>query len=206
MVKKDNMNPYFKKANAVIYNHENYTKEKLYKDSLYLCREFFIQNNLSVPEITQNINLYKPNSTAYYDKYKETIHINLEKCKKPELNFSQNYNFPGWRFDSTILGVLGKQCGYHLDNILNEPSVGKTWCSIIESSIFKKEESYLNDFSECVRLLITNPELLKRGRPQKWNYFVKYLNIRPVFELSWEYVLQNSANESKDSIKRWFLT
>ncbi len=200
------MNFYFQKSGPVIYNPDTHTKEKLYKESQMLCREFFIQNNLSIPEIVEKQNSYKPNSTAYYDKYKQIIHINLNKCKNPEIEFSQNYNFPGWRFDSTPLGVLGKQCGYHLDNIFEESSQKRNWTNIIESSIFKKDDSYLNDFTECVRLLITNPSLLMLGRPQKWTYFTKYLNLKPVFNSNWEEILKYSDSNSKDSIKRWLLT
>ena len=206
MVRKDIMNFYFQKVEPVIYNPETYTKEKLYKSSLLLCREFFIKNNLSVPEITEKQNQFKPNSTAHYDKYKQVIHINLNKCKKPEFEFSQNYNFPGWRFDSTILGVLGKQSGFHLENILNEPSQGRIWTSINESPIFKKNDYCLNDFSECTRIFITNPGLLRRGRPQKWLFFTKYLNLRPVFDLNWDIILQYSDSNSIESVKRWFLT
>lgn len=207
MVRKNNMNPYFKKANPIIYNQNTYnTKEKLFKESQLLCREFFICNNLSVPEIVEKQHYLKPNATGYYDNYRQIVHINLNKCKKPESEYSQNYTFPGWRYDSTPLGVLAKQCGYHLDNILENPSLDKTWCNIFESSIFKKDESYLNDFSECVRLFITNPGLLKRGRPQKWQYFTKYLKIKPVFDLNWDEILLYCDYESKESIRRWFLT
>lgn len=206
MVTKINMNPYFQTAKPIIYNHNSYTKEKLYKESLLLCREFFIYNNIDIPEITDKQHFLKLNATGYYDKYKQIIHINTSKCKNPELVFSQNYNFPGWRYDSTIVGVLGKQCGYHIDNIFDDVSQSKSWCSIYESSIFKKDESYSSDFSESARIFITNPGLLKRGRPQKFKFFTQVLNLRPLFDLPWDTVLQNCDSDSKESIKRWFLT
>ena len=78
--------------------------------------------------------------------------------------------------------------------------------NFIESSIFKKDESYLNDFTECVRLLITNPSLLMIGRPQKWTYFTKYLNLKPVLNLNWEELLYYSDSNSKESIRRWIYT
>lgn len=206
MVTKINMNPYFQTAKPIIYKNENYTKEKLYKESLLLCREFFIYNDIDIPTITEKQHFLKSNATGYYDKYKQIIHVNVNKCKNPENNFSQNFNFPGWRYDSTILGVLGKQCGYHIDNIFEEVSQNKNWCSIYESSIFKKDESYSNDFSESARLFITNPGLLKRGRPQKFKFFTQVLNLKPLFDLPWDMVLQNCDFDSKESIKRWFLT
>lgn len=196
------MNSYFR-ANPIIEDIFNWDRILSYKEGTNLARDFLVENSLSVPEYFDHVPHDKKEKFGYYDRYRQRIFVNLLKCKEPELDFSKNYNYTCWKFDITPVGVICKQTGYHIDQIHDFPSKKKEWTSIKESPVFIKENDPSEDFSDCVRLFICNPDLLKNGRPKRYEYFRDVLNLRKVVDLPWKIILKNCPDDAIQATIKW---
>lgn len=134
-----------------------------------------------------------------------------------ELDLSNRFDTPSGVFihapgsfeDHTALGVLCHEVGHHVDYALNPKAYSKSkvsgFADLIEceAEISDEEFNIHESFAEAIRLFITNPDLLKRGRPARWELLTGQLGLRPLHAKGWKAVLQKAPKYVHSAVEWW---
>lgn len=116
---------------------------------------------------------------------------------------------PGSFEDYSVIGVLCHEVGHHVDYTLNPKPYSRTKASGFSSLLDDEEEVSRNEFNvhesfaEAIRLFITNPDLLKRGRPERWEHLTVKLKLKPLHLEHWSVVLQKAPQYVHRAVRAW---
>jgi hypothetical protein len=115
---------------------------------------------------------------------------------------------PGSFEDYTPYGVFCHEVGHHVDYSLHSKGHSKR-CGLFLSLVEEEEEvsgfeyNVQESFAEAIRLFVTNPDLLRVGRPLRWDYLTKVLRLKPLHAAPWRRVLSLSAKRVRASVPAW---
>lgn len=116
---------------------------------------------------------------------------------------------PGSFEDHTALGVLCHEVGHHVDYTLNPRAYSRSKVSgfsdllDIEPEVSEEEFNVHESFAEAIRLFITNPGLLRRGRPARWELLTGQLGLRPLHNHGWRFVLRKAPKYVHSAVEWW---
>jgi len=114
---------------------------------------------------------------------------------------------PGSFEDFTPLGVFCHEVGHHVDYILHPKafSVKNRFRDVVdnEEDVSSVEHNVLESFAEAIRLFITNPDLLRRGRPDRYEYITKGMGLKPLHSRGWRTVLQRAGQRVHTAAHAW---
>ena len=116
---------------------------------------------------------------------------------------------PGSFEDHSALGVLCHEVGHHVDYTLNPKAYSRSkvsgFADLIdcEAEISDEEYNIHESFAEAIRLFITNPDLLMRGRPARWELLTRQLGLRPLHVKGWKVVLQKAPKYVHSAVEWW---
>jgi hypothetical protein len=159
-----------------------------YKDAKSIIKSFCVLNNIKLPicKINNDINylgeyLIKSNKS-------NSIYINLNKCKK-----STKLNTSALIKDKTISGVLIHEFAHYLHYVYFYNLLNKKFKNLKEPLIHYFEIDIEEDIAESIRLFITNPTLLKEGRPKRY----KILNdlFKPILYTHYSGLIHSKQNK-----------
>lgn len=107
--------------------------------------------------------------------------------------------------DFTPYGTFCHEVGHHVDYLLGKASRSKAFRRVVEDEpeVSDAEHNVLESFAEAIRLFVTNPDLLRLGRPLRWSYLRKRLQLKPPHACSWRQVTRRQHRCVKRSIERW---
>ena len=141
------------------------------------------------------------------------IAVNLENCHRlSKFRMFGSGPFiiqaPGSFEDYSPVGVFCHEVGHHVDRALSERGFSRTsepFISLVdeESEVSRFEYNIQESFAEAIRLFITNPDLLRVGRPQRWEFLTKTLRLKPLHATPWRRVLNRSAKVVRASVPAW---
>lgn len=116
---------------------------------------------------------------------------------------------PGSFEDNSALGVLCHEVGHHVDYKLNPRAYSRSkvsgFAELIdcEEEVSGEEFNIHESFAEAIRLFITNPDLLKKGRPNRWALLVDHLALRPLHNQGWQKVLVKAPKYVHRAVEAW---
>lgn len=115
------------------------------------------------------------------------------------------WSFPGWKADRTIAGVLAHETGHHVDSLFDHPRL-TGWTK--EPKVSGYEPDRRERFAEAFKLFVTNPDLLRVGRPARWALLTETLGLEPVHLDPWDEVLRRRGAHDKffSAAKNWLKT
>jgi hypothetical protein len=141
----------------------------------YLGARFLHQHPwISTPELVVHWpHPHRHKERGWYRR--DTITVNLPRCRPPTRTPGYAWSFPGYKADMTPVGVYTHELGHHVAAELGLPSL-TTWA---EPSVSGYEPNGSEAFAEAFRLFLTNPSLLREGRPRRWSTLTESLGLEP---------------------------
>ena len=147
-----------------------------------------------------------------YEKGRSKIAVAVEDCElRCRLNTPTGtlIHAPASFEDYTALGVLCHEVGHLVDYSLNPLTYSMRKLNGFQSlvdeevEISRAEHNVRESFAESIRLFITNPDLLLRGRPRRWDHLVYDLKLKPLHDTRWQTVLQKTPRYVHQAVERW---
>lgn len=180
----------------------NQEKSVNFQYGLSVIKQFLKVNGLQLPPIAFN---QKLDSRGVFMTTRAGFHgieINLNKCKQPVAVPGFSWSFTGYKADITPAGVLAHEIGHYIDWSVNW-SYGKTMNWKKSKAVSSYEPNDQESFAETMRLFILNPDLLKQGSPDRYQYLTKFLKFKPVISDTWEEVLIKAHPKFKSAAQNW---
>lgn len=177
------------------------TKEELLYKGLELMELFCERNGIKTPHVFINSGLNFSYYGAFY--YKNIIHINMKSCRPPVKIPGYDWTFPGYVQDLTPYGILAHELGHYISDMLGK-KFRKNFVNIkrLENNVTSSDERGLDEkMAEAARLFITNPDLLKRGRPIRYEIFRNH--YEPVINSRWKTILKYAHPKIHTAAERW---
>lgn len=123
------------------------------------------------------------------------VTMNLPRCRPATKVPGYAWSFPGYKADRTPVGVFTHELGHYVDDYLGKPVLHE-WRDY-ESPVSGYEPNRQEMFAEAFRLLCTNPDLLRVGRPIRWRTFTDGLGLDPGELEPWEERLERWGAHEK---------
>lgn len=160
----------------------NPLKQELYEEGINLAEAFLDLNNLHYPAwqidpTLQHRGEYTP----------DLVRTNLDNCLLPVGVPGYQWSFPGYKADNTPLGVVAHETGHHVHHVLGYPSVPPYWYR--GEPVTNYEPNWAESWAETIKLMITNPNLLREGKPLRWDH-LEDLGLKAVHDTPWRQVLE----------------
>jgi hypothetical protein len=129
------------------------------------------------------------------------------KARQQPVGGQTFWQAPGSFMDFTPLGVFCHEVGHHVDYSLHLKafSVQNGFQDVVdnEEEISTIEYNVPESFAEAIRLFVTNPDLLREGRPERYEYLTKGMGLKPLHSHSWKRVLRNAGKRVNDAVVKW---
>lgn len=194
-------------------------KIKSFQRGVELCWAWMRAHGIELPGliVTNDRGLVgKNNYASYHNHRRREVAIDVGKCSFTK-RIHGTHNHTGGIEDFTPEGVLCHEVGHHVDRVLGTRKRGKgknkgwlsyskEWMDLVneEEEISKFEHNVLESFAEAFRLFITNPDLLRVGRLERYEFFVDKLGWRPIKPMTpWRVVLKGATPAHKRYVERW---
>lgn len=175
-------------------------KDELLLRGIELIERFSEVNKIKMPHVFVDTTIRSAYGLFYP---KNIIHVNLKACRPPVKVPGYDWTFPGYVQDLTPYGILAHEFGHYISDILGK-SFRKNFVNIkrIEENVTSSDDRGLDEkMAEAARLFITNPDLLKRGRPIRYEIFSKF--YEPVVRIKWKTVLNHAHPKIHTAAENW---
>lgn len=114
---------------------------------------------------------------------------------------NRQWSYPGYRVDRTGVGVVCHETGHYLDNIFKISQTGKF--PYRGERITSYEPSLSEAVAETLRLFILNPCLLHLYAPERCEFLVNYIGLKPHIDADWYEVLAKAPDRYIGVISRF---
>lgn len=171
-------------------------KQDLYRRGLIIVNEFLDFNCIPRPtyiegKVPHAMNKWQATGLYGFD----TVYVDLTRTILPQRARGRVWSWPCFRTDKTAVGVLAHEVGHYIQDLvrreeffaiatLRDPEMSPiklfhrfNSLSVSEKSVTSYEPTYDEAFAEAMRLFITNPDLLRCGRPQRFAFLFKELGL-----------------------------
>jgi|688.fasta_scaffold01889_20 hypothetical protein len=176
------------------------TKLELFAEAQILLKDFLILN----PQIPTPTIKVVDTLPAHGQATKRTIKINIKKCAVATKTPGFKWSYPGYKADLTPIGVLCHELGHIIHfNIQRDydkyvPKVRKK-----ESKVSSYEPNIWETIAESTKLFISNPNLLKVGRPYRFEMLTEFIGVQPVHDTDWHEAFVNANPKFIAAAEKW---
>lgn len=170
----------------------------------FLCTWFCYYNNHHSPTISISNTIHAP--ARYFIKSDE-IKINIDKCEY--IKDKRYGNFIASPNDCSVGGAMCHEIGHFChesmtDNVKNKLESWISDARTKEKAVNPYASSNIHeDIAETFRLFIMNPDLLKLGRPIRYDIMQQKLSYKPIHHVSYDLVLKNAGSEILKKCNDW---
>lgn len=176
--------------------------------TLELLEHFARENSLSAYTVEDErlgryFGLYRPLGRISYDS---------KRCLKPVKTPGYAWSYTGYKSDRTAPGVLAHEMGHHVWECLCGPvprrrrqrKLFPVWSDVIrvEAAVTSYGNIPEEDFAETLRIFILNPDLLRTGRPQRYELLTQ-LGLKPAFDMPWRDILLFAHDKFISAAESW---
>lgn len=189
-------------------------KRLLFEETVELAWTWLRAHGLELPGLVATGDerfVGKSNFGCYWNYRARTVVIDVAKCSLAK-RIHGTLNFPRSFEDNTPVGVVAHEVGHHVDRVLGRRR-GISWISSLpewielvndEPDVGRQETDTGEAFAEAFRLLLTNPDLLRVGRFDRYEFLVDRLGFRPPGRVRpWRKVLAGASPELVCAVERW---
>lgn len=112
----------------------------------------------------------------------------LHRWKPPVKTPGFSWSFTGYKADLTYLGIIAHELGHWMD--FKTKGLDKAFISVVkkEAPVSSYEPNIHEAIAEAFKLYILNPDLLKRGRPLRYEA-LKSFGLKTIHNMTHEEVL-----------------
>lgn len=176
-------------------------KRELFVRGVDQCTRFLTVNGL--PELRFKARQLLKGRYAHYSKAARRVDVSLFHCRAPVIQpgLRAGRSYPGALIDATPVGICAGWTALHLLNTLDLERWVVNWSA--EPLVRGYERTSQDDFCSTLRLFITNPDLLRVGRPVRWYSLTRRFGWIPVETRSWEEVLRGAPRSIRTSAYVW---
>jgi len=176
-------------------------KYTLFEKGLDLISGFSSLNRIRKPKVFIYDGYHKSAYGLFYPD--NIIQINIKMCRAPVKTPGYDWSFPGYIQDLTPYGILAHEFGHYISDRLGK-GFRKNFIRInrLESNVTSSDNRGLDEkMAEAARLFITNPDLLKKGRPLRYQIFRDY--YEPIVNHRWRTVLKHAHPKIIAAAENW---
>lgn len=132
-------------------------------------------------------------SWGYFGFYRSgVVNVNLAKSRPVTRTPGFSWTFPGWKADLTALGIVAHEVGHYVHSRVPALDL-RSWRG--EANVTSYEPNFSESFAEAVKLFLTNPDLLRVGRPVRYATLTSILT--PPHHVPWREVLEARGAHDK---------
>lgn len=131
------------------------------------------------------------------------VYVNLPRSALATRTPGYAWSFPGYKADLTPVGVVAHETGHHVDDVTGRRPLGYGWRN--EERVSGYEPNRAESFAEAFRLFVTNPDMLRAGRPARWAHLTEGLGLVPGPLTPWDEVLAERGAHARFLVaaKNW---
>lgn len=202
---------------SLVVDPFNYDKLTAYSHARELCDTFLTVNQLPQPKayLTEPDESRRPpgknpwSDNGWY--WKDVLYVNVKHSKTPVKTPGFAWSYTGFKADMTAPGILAHELGHYVKDLIdrkvdrkhrkvfdmNIKAIGE-----IEPNVSSYEPNSDERWAEAFRLFVLNPDLLREGRPIRYEFFL-HLRLQPVNTLTWREVLVNAHPKMIKATESW---
>lgn len=202
--------------NPVIVDPQVYDRTQAYIQALQQCKEFLAENRIREPARWSDKITARAGYCRLYGLYDPkrggTISVNLKISRPPVKTPGFQWTYTGWKADLTAPGILAHEMGHHVDHCIRVSmskqdwkNTRSIWAAVCKSEprVSSYEPNASEAFAESMKLFVLNPNLLKEGRPNRYKFLTRLLELQPIHDLGWKSVLQHAHPKIISAAEKW---
>ena len=179
-------------------------KVLLYEEGVRDCVRFLKHNRIVEPA-------FRPGKHRALNKWQAvglyvnmSVLVDVEKTRWPAYKKGRTWSFPRYKVDKTAMGVVAHETGHHVQ-ALRVCGLHEWQRKVLdtEPAVTGYEPTPGEAFAEAMRLFILNPDLLKVGRPKRFEYLRYVCQLKPLDLGRWNQVLEHAPDHIKQAATRW---
>lgn len=188
-----------------------YDKAQSFQDGVVRCSVFLSLNSLRPPEFIDASNDphpqdcrpldERPRDFGWYTANK--VHVNVKRTRPATVIPGYAWSYPGYKADLTAYGVTAHEVGHHVQAVRRVLREDIRVVVNREPCVTSYEPTAAESFAEMMKLFITNPDLLRIGRPIRWAFLTSHLKLKPVDDRPWTDVLSAAHPLIVAAARRW---
>ena len=198
----------------VVYDPDAYTsaagKWRLLGEAMALATAFTERHELAPWE-------FRNGETGHYGVYARSgararIIVDVSRCRTPSRVPGFSWSWPGYKADLSVAGVLAHELGHHVwAEIHRACEDAEAWVGHLESwrqihlhgvPVSSYEHDVEETFTESFKLFLLDPDLLRAGRPDRWELMLQS-GLTPMHEAPWREVLKYAGEQRVAAAERW---
>jgi hypothetical protein len=174
-----------------------FDKTQSFNDGVTRCRTFLTMNDIRQPEFIdtsadehqQDCRPHdgRPRDFGWYTANK--VHVNVKHTRPATVTPGFAWTYPGYKADLTAYGVTAHEVGHHVQAVKHVVREDIRSIVVREPRVTSYEPNANESFAEMMKVFITNPDLLRVGRPLRWAFLTLHLRFKPVDDRPWTDVL-----------------
>ncbi len=178
------------------------TREKLFRLGLGEGESFLSLNRITPPrfEVGRQRKFSKWTEYGFYSL--GVVHVNVDHTATPVKVPGYRWSYPCYKSDVTAAGVVSHEIGHHVWSCLRLRREDWRAKVIHEAKVTSYEPNWEEAFAESFRLFVLNPELLREGRPRRWEALLGY-GLKPTHAEPWRTILRNAHPKILSVAESW---
>lgn len=166
----------------------------LVETGLAVISDFAKVNGIKMPKINIIDKPKRANYCGVYHGNKKSIDVLVKRCANLAKVPGFSWSHPGYFVDRTPFGVICHEFGHHVDNMLNRM---KGMPKYKGEKVSGYEPNACERFAESMKLFLSNPDLLKKTCPKRYEFLTKKLGLVPCIEGTWKEVFEKNCMHDK---------
>ncbi len=175
---------------------ERTQKQLSFRSELDFCIGFLKANHLPIPKIDRNDSI---DALGKWYGRRKRICINMKKISKAIRTF-RVAEMPDRR---SAGGVLAHKIGHFIFDLRKKSLLQCANLALREPGSSSYEPTLLEAICEAFMLFVWNPELLRVGRPKRYDVMTVVLCLKPIETRSWREVIVDPPLHIQQFIQRW---
>lgn len=180
--------------------------------------ELFLDHN-EIPRVNEYLfapddSKKPPGKNPWHDNgwyWNGTLFVNLKRSRPPVKNPGFAWSYTGFKADLTAPGILAHEIGHHVHHQIDKKTNYKHHNYVLaklrdlkqnEVAVSGYEPNEFEVMAEACRLFILNPDLLKKGRPKRFE-FLSGLGLKPLHTTPWREVLRHAHPRLITAAENW---
>lgn len=184
----------------------NSVKQQLYDKGVDTVTRFFEHNDIDLcPVRTTKRSCHY----GFYGRHSGIV-INLDLCRAPTKTPGYSWSYPCFKSDCTPIGVIAHEAGHHISATSKlKRKLEIIWAIVCDHEPYvtsydgNHHDRYEESFAESVRLFILNPDLLRLGRPKRYDMLLTEFKLQPIETRDWAEVLSDAHPKFLQAAINW---